>query len=126
MRYHPGIITVVDDLVDRLGLELGIDTIAFNANYTPDHENGSIKEMAALTGAVTVNAPLVNTKGALLGFIWVQDGVGGRVVTYNAIYKTGGLAAFVTTLSTVTIDLFLCNSAATAWRGLFRVTGQAI
>lgn len=99
---------------------------AFASTYTPDCGNAHSKYMT-LTGAITVNAPSTTggpQKGMHLRFFWQQDATGGRVVTYNAIYKTGGAPAFVTTLSTVTIDEFEYDGA--AWRIVSRITGQAV
>ena len=111
---------------------MGSQTPAFAAAITPDPTQGEIIAMAALTGAVTVNIPARQDGapfklGQNLMFIWVQDGTGGRVVTYTGGaggFRTGGAAAFVTTLSTVTLDYFLFDG--TNWRIWARITGQAI
>jgi hypothetical protein len=107
------------------------NAVAFASTLTPDLAVADQWEMAALTGPVTVNAP-VNTTGpaaglGLLGgsellFKWLQDATGGRVVTYNAIFLTGGGVAVVTTLSTVTMDYFVWDG--TNWRLVSRITGQ--
>lgn len=59
---------------------------AFAASYTPDPYLGQYIEMT-LTGAITVNAPVSPYSGQLLTFVFIQDGTGGRVVTWNAVYK---------------------------------------
>lgn len=97
---------------------------AFVGSYTPDPTQGEIVAMT-LTGAITVNAPAASVVGQKLRFYWTQDATGGRVVTYNAVYRTGGAAAFATTLSTVTIDDFECIDSVN-WRLVSRITGQAI
>lgn len=101
----------------------GSQAPAFAASFTPDPTQGELITMT-LTNNITVNAPVngVN-KGVVLRFVWTQDGTGGRTITYNAIFHTGGGTALVTTLNTVTIDTFEYDGA--AWRLLSRITGQA-
>ncbi len=96
---------------------------AFSSPYTPDATVAERTEMT-LTGALTVNAPSNGASGQRLEFWWLQDATGGRVVTYNAAYKTTGAAAFVTTASTLTLDVFECAADNTTWRLISRITGQ--
>lgn len=96
---------------------------SFAASYTPNLNLGESVEMT-LTGAITVNAPSNGGAGARLLFKWLQDGTGGRVITYNAVYKTGGGTALATTASTMTLDLFECSRDGTTWRLVSRITGQ--
>lgn len=60
------------------------DTV-FASTVTPDGRQGSIN--IALTGPITMAAPTNAAKGAKLRFVFTQDATGGRVVTWNAIYK---------------------------------------
>lgn len=95
----------------------------FAASYTPDPTLGEVITMT-LTNNITVNAPVNGAqKGVKIQFIWTQDGTGGRTITYNAIFHTGGGAALVTTLNTVTIDSFTFDGS--VWRLTDRITGQA-
>ena len=123
-RYHPGIGVIIDDVIPRLWFELGIQTVNAGTPFTPDFTQGGIIQMAALPAPITVNAPSVSVKGMLGCFMWLQDGAGGRGITYNAIYHTVGAAAFVTTASTMTIDWFMYDSVSSVWRLFNRITGQ--
>jgi Pectate lyase superfamily protein len=96
---------------------------AFTTPFTPDPTLGERTEMT-LTAALTVNAPTNGVSGMRLEFWWIQDGTGGRTITYNAVYHTSTGAAIVTTASTVTIDVFECQSDNTTWRLVSRATGQ--
>ena len=96
---------------------------AFNASYTPDLANGSAHAMVALTGAVTVNAPVFTggglVDGLILIFRWLQDATGSRVVTYvttaGGFHQGTQLAAPTTTLSTTNIDVFMLNAGNGFW-----------
>lgn len=82
----------------------------------------------ALTGPMTVSAPALtgtNTapglflmKGMELRFVLAQDGIGGRTVTFNSVFKTTG--SIPTTASSVTIIEFLYDG--TFWREISRTT----
>jgi hypothetical protein len=63
-----------------------VQTPAFAASYTPDPFAGQFIEMT-LTGAITVNAPASAYNGQQVTFIFIQDATGGRVVTWNAVYR---------------------------------------
>jgi hypothetical protein len=99
---------------------------AFNAAPNPDATQGEIFAMAALTGAVNVGNPANAAQGQRIRFYWTQDGTGGRVVTYSgANFRSVGIAAQVTTASTVTIDEAECIDG-TIWRVTRLVTGQTV
>lgn len=106
-------------------LQRSSQSIAFAASITPDATLGEFVLVGTLTGAITVNNPSNSAVGQFLCFRYTQDATGGRVVTYGANYRTGGAAAFSTTLSTVTVDRFFCEDG-TIWRLVSRTTGQAI
>ena len=97
---------------------------AFAAAVTPDATTATIWEPGAATGGVTYNAPTNAALGQILIIITTQDATGGRVITYNAIFKTAGAAAIVTTLSTKNIDVFFFDG--TNWRLISRMTGQTV
>lgn len=61
---------------------------AFAASYTPDPYVATTIKMGALTGNLTVNAPSNAHIGCPLRFILLQDGTGGRTVTWNAAFST--------------------------------------
>ncbi len=73
----------------------GVQTGTYAASYTPDFRNGGTI-LLTLTGAITINAPAVDifsVSTAYAGmprvsFVFTQDATGGRVVTWNAVYKT--------------------------------------
>jgi hypothetical protein len=80
-------------------------TVAYAANITPDPTLGEIIEVGALTGALAIGAPSGNkqTKGMRLTFRILQDGTGGRAVTFNAVFKhawfdTGNTAGKLSTI----------------------------
>jgi hypothetical protein len=101
-------------------------TPAFNAAPIPDPTLGELYAMAALTGAVSVGNPINAARGQRLRFYWTQDGTGGRTVAYTGTnFRSVGIAAQVTTLSTVTIDEAECIDG-TIWRVVRLVTGQTV
>lgn len=71
---------------------LGITTllsqsIGYAANITPDFNSGTLVVVGALTGAITVNNPSnVPAEGLLVAFSFVQDGTGGRNVSWGTNY----------------------------------------
>lgn len=98
----------------------------FAAAPAPDPTLGIMHAMAALTAAVNVANPVNAVLGQWMLFVWTQDGVGGRAVTYlGANWRSVGIAAQVTTLSTVTIDLAICIDGV-IWRVMRLVTGQTV
>jgi hypothetical protein len=90
--------------------------------YRPDPNRGDYVVMT-LGRDVRVDAPPGGLAGQELTFIWSQDGAGGRRVSYDAAYRTGGVAAIDTSAGTTTIDRFYCVDG-TTWRLVSRVTGQ--
>ena len=52
-------------------------------------EANTIIVVAALTGNTTVPAPLGARKGMRLTYLFTQDGVGTRTVTWNAVHAAG-------------------------------------
>lgn len=78
--------TITSSSVRINGCDVGLQAPAFAASYTPDPYSGQFVEMT-LTGAITVNAPASPYTGQQLTFIFIQDATGGRVVTWNAVFK---------------------------------------
>ena len=64
-----------------------IQTVAYAATITPNPNLGSRINIGAMTGALTINAPTNPQNGQYLDFSHLQDGTGGRIITWNAIYK---------------------------------------
>jgi len=101
-------------------------TPAHAASPAPDATLGEIFNPGAMTGNVTVANPTNSAIGQRLMLIWTQDGTGGRTVTYSGTnWRSVGIAAQSTTLSTVTIDEAHCIDG-TIWRVNRLVTGQTI
>jgi len=61
-------------------------TNSASGTYTPD--GAYAHYVYALTGNVTINAPLGPTHGKRMMFEFQQDGTGGRTVTLDSAYKT--------------------------------------
>jgi hypothetical protein len=60
---------------------------AFAASFTPNALGGELVQIGALTANITINAPTNPFRGLHLTFVFVQDGTGGRTVTWNAVFK---------------------------------------
>ncbi len=60
---------------------------AFASSYTPDPYAATFIHMGALTNNLTVNAPSNAHIGCELEFRLLQDGTGGRTVTWNSTYN---------------------------------------
>ncbi|MHB2010035.1 MAG: hypothetical protein ACYCOX_18615, partial [Acidobacteriaceae bacterium] len=67
--------------------------VAYAAAITPDAALGDRVIVGALTGNITINAPLHPQIGQRLTFSYTQDATGGRTVAYNAVFLTSTLAA---------------------------------
>jgi hypothetical protein len=85
------------------------DAVTFAASITPDLALGALKTIT-LTGAITVNAPLNGAAGQELTFVWAQDGTGGRIITYNAVYLIPAYAgnSQPSLPNSVLVDKFVC------------------
>ena len=68
------------------GVAYKINAATFASTLSIDVEDGPIVT-TTLTGAMTVNAPTNMITGQELTFILTQDVTGGRVVTWNAVFK---------------------------------------
>jgi hypothetical protein len=62
----------------------GVQEIAYAAAITPEGNGPDIVNVGALTGNIVINAPTNPTKGRVLDFLFIQDGTGGRTVTWDA------------------------------------------
>jgi len=62
-------------------------TAAFATPYTPVGSSQEIVELGALTNNLTINAPSPAIRGFTLTIRLIQDGTGGRTVTWNTVFK---------------------------------------
>lgn len=101
---------------DLVAPQHSVQTPAFNATPTPDPTAGESYQMAALTGAVSVGNPVNGQKGMRLRMYWLQDGTGGRLVTYTGgNWVTANLTPQGTAASSLTIDEAECVDG-TLWK----------
>lgn len=63
------------------------NSIASGASITVNASGSEIVEPGALTQNLTVNTPTMPMRGKILRFIFLQDGTGGRTVTWSAAFK---------------------------------------
>lgn len=64
-----------------------VQTVAYAAAITPNANFGNRVNVGALTGAMTVNAPVNPQSGQYLDFAFLQDATGGRLLTWDAVFK---------------------------------------
>jgi hypothetical protein len=66
----------------------GVQSIPFNTPITPNAALGWFVQVGALTANITVNNPATPIQaGQTLTFAFVQDGTGGRTITWGSAYK---------------------------------------
>lgn len=65
--------------------------IAYAAAITPDAAAANNFIVGALTGNITVNAPLNPRNGQIITFNYTGDATLGRTITYNAVFKTSSV-----------------------------------
>jgi hypothetical protein len=104
-----------------------ITSVAYAATVTPNTDTTDILNIGALTGAITIAAPTgTPVDGQKLTIRMLQDGTGGRVVTWNAIYAFGTdvtAAMEPTTLNSKWERIFEYNATDTKWRATGIVRG---
>lgn len=90
--------------------DLDFDSAAFAASYTP-HAGVYKSASKTLTGNITINAATNPIKGQTFTFDLIQDGTGGRTLTWNAVYKVEAVcaASATTTASTRTVVSYIYN-----------------
>lgn len=67
-----------------------VTSVSYSASIPPNCDTTDVLNIAALTGAITLDAPTGTPHdGQNLRIRFEQDGTGGRVVTYNAAYAFG-------------------------------------
>ena len=90
-------------------------TIAFASTITPDPGVGEYVKPLTLTGAITINPNTSVSTGTRLQLTLVQDGTGGRTVTYGASCKINANATSGTAGQRRT-DLLIFDG--TTWEGI--------
>lgn len=102
-------------------------SVAYAAAVTPNSDTTDLLIIAALTGAITVNAPTgTPVDGQTLRIRMSQDGTGGRVVTWNAAFAFGTdvtAAMEPTALNSKWERIFEWSVADTKWRATGIVRG---
>lgn len=83
-----------------------VQVIAYSASITPNAQDGDRVLVGTLTGALTVNAPTNGYKGQTLMFQFTQDATGGRVVTWNAVFRKAADGAGTSNQKAVTNFLY--------------------
>jgi hypothetical protein len=88
-----------------------LQAVAYASSITVDTLDGEVVNVGALTGSITINAPTNAATGQKLTFIFTQDGVGGRTVTWNAVFKVAWTPT--TTASKINTITFIYDG--TSW-----------
>jgi len=86
-----GVIQTFADYLGTAGQLLAINgrpvqQISYTASLSVNAAAGEIVQVGALTGALAVAAPTNPIAGQQLEFHFLQDGTGGRAVTWNAVF----------------------------------------
>jgi hypothetical protein len=94
-------------------------SVAYAASITPDLSAGNVFRIATLTGPMTINAPSGTlTDAKKIYFQLVQDATGGRVVTWNSVFRFGfdiGSADFSTSPLAEIRVAFIYNTSNSKW-----------
>jgi hypothetical protein len=100
---------------------------AYAATVTPNADTTDVLNIAALTGALAVGAPTgTPVDGQKLTVRLLQDGTGGRVVTWNAAFAFGTditAAMEPTAASSKWERVFEWNATDSKWRATGLVRG---
>ena len=93
--------------------------------YTPDlgRANSFLIQMPA--GNITIAAPVNARSGLLMDITIIQDGVGSRTVTWNAIFHFAGATAPTLTTTASRRDSFRFLYNGTFWQELARTLNVA-
>lgn len=78
---------------DESELQDGVVAATFAATYTPNVSKPKTIITMTLTGNLTVAAPIGARRGMQLTFVFVQDGTGGRTITWNAAFAAAANGA---------------------------------
>ena len=75
-------------------LQTDTQVTAYAATVTPSvARHRTVVQIAALTGNITIGAPVGARAGMSLTFLFTQDGTGSRTVTWNAVFKAAANGA---------------------------------
>lgn len=75
-------------------LQSGVQTPAYAATITPNLTRSvNILVVGALTGNVTIAAPIGARTGMILHIVFLQDGTGSRTITWNAAFAAAANGA---------------------------------
>ncbi len=99
--------------------------IAYAASITPDASLGVVCVLAALTGAVTIAAPINMVAGNHLVFAIPQGGAGSMIVTWNAAFHFTANSAPTLTTAAGKVDVVGFFFDGVVWREQFRSLNQA-
>jgi len=110
------------DLIERTDGGRKQQTVAYSSSITPNYLLGSSVLVGQLTGNIKINAPINAKSGQSIIIRLVQDGSGGKTVTFGAGVILSGTIS--TTGNTVTLLRFEYDG--TNWRGHVAFTGQPI
>jgi hypothetical protein len=69
-----------------------IQNVPYAASIDVNPEAGEYVIVGTLTGAITITAANGRAVGKRLTIDTTQDGTGGRVITWDAIFKAGGFS----------------------------------
>lgn len=94
----------------------GVQGITYAASITPNPYLGGNIRVGTLTGNITVNDPATANRhhGLIVKFIFLQDGTGGRSVTFGAGYSPGNWTINTTANQPCAID-FMWDSTSSKW-----------
>jgi hypothetical protein len=90
----------------------------FAAEYTPDPYTATTHIIGALTGNITIAKPSNEHLGCPLRFIFLQDGTGGRTITWNGAFSTT-YADTGNTLGKKLIIDFIYNTVSSKWQQVY-------
>ena len=88
--------------------------------YIPDMNWGEKHTIQMPAGNITIAAPVNARRGHRLELSIVQDGVGSRTVTWNAVFKFAGSAAPTLTTTASRRDTFRFVFNGTTWEEVSR------
>lgn len=95
-------------------------TVPFAATVTPNVDTTDVLNVGVLTAAITIAAPTGSpVDGQELHVRLVQDGTGGRVITWNAVFAFGTTftaASIATTANAKAVAVFEWVAVDSKWR----------
>ncbi len=105
-----------------------LQSISYASTITPDGSNPrSLANVGTLTGNLTIAAPSgTAADGNELGFRFVQDGTGGRTISWNSAFAFGTdiTTGLIPTAANAKWEMkFVYNSTASKWRALALARG---